>query len=122
LYQYGGYPVAGILPWAIRDTGPENVDIVRFLLDIGAPIDAIEYEHDPWLAANYQAFNRGSAINHAVVDCSEDMVELLLSRGARTDIVDMNGNTCLDLVRKYGYSRKEEIILSHINRRESSSH
>lgn len=102
--------------------GPENIDIVRFLLDIGAPIDATEYEHDPWLAANYQSFNRGSAINRAVVDCSENMIELLLSRGARTDIVDMNGDTCLDLVRKYGFSKKEEIILSYIKKRESSLH
>ena len=120
MHQYGGHPVSGILPWAIRDTGPEDIGLVEFLLDIGAPIDATEYEHDPWLQANYQAFNRGPAINRAVMSCSEDMVELLLSRGARTDIVDMNGSTCLDLAREYGFLRKEEIILSYIKKRGNS--
>jgi ankyrin repeat protein len=117
LYQYGGFPVAGILPLALRQPPPQNLEIVNFLLGIGAPIDGIEHEHDPSLAWLYQDMNDGPAINLAVQLYSDEMVELLLLRGARTDIKDSYGQTCLDLARNLGFSSKEELILSHEQRR-----
>ena len=115
MHQHGGQVVAGILPWAIRGKEPEDLEIVRFLLDIGAPIDGVEYEHDARLEDSYRPFSYGSAINRAVVFGSDDMVELLLPRGARTDIESIGGQTCLGLVREDRFSKKAEMILKHVD-------
>lgn len=95
---------------------PERLEVMTYLLDLGAPIDATEFEHDAYAAGG--VFNAGSAINITSHDpFGEEELELLLKRGARTDIPDFEGKTCLDIARKWGSPRKVELILSYIEQR-----
>jgi ankyrin repeat protein len=57
----------------------------------------------------------GPAITSALQSCWDEMVELMLSRGARTDVTGLYGMTCLDLARESGSPRKVELILAHTN-------
>lgn len=45
---------------------PERLEVMTYLLDVGAPIDATEFEHDARAAGSI--FNAGSAINIASCD------------------------------------------------------
>jgi ankyrin repeat protein len=117
MYSYGGRPVSSILAYAILRP-KECVEVIEFLLDIGASIDALEYEHDP---PNLSSFtNRGSAINIACCKKdSEDVVELLLSRGARIDIRTFLGRTCLDLAKDMSSQRVVNLIERRIKAEEA---
>ena len=95
---------------------PERLEVMTYLLEIGAPIDAIEFEHDARAAGSI--FNAGSAINIASCEpYGEEELEVLLTRGARTDIPDFEGRTCLDIARRCGSPRKVELILFYIEQR-----
>jgi ankyrin repeat protein len=108
MYSYGGRLVSSILAFAIFRQ-KECVEVIEFLLNKGASIDAMEYEHDPPSLSSFM--NRGSAINIACCKKdSEDVVELLLSRGARIDIRTFTGRTCLDLAKEMRSQRVVNLI------------
>lgn len=69
----------------------QNLEFVRLLLDQGAPLD-------PQCARGYTALMR-AAISY---DRNPAVVNLLLSRGARTDLKEENGNTALTLAHRFG--------------------
>lgn len=82
---------------------------MRLLLDIGAPIVAVEYEHN---ALGYSSdFNIGPALNLALCYISDEMAELLLERGPRTDIVDyFEGRSVLQLATDFRSPRKVKLL------------
>jgi hypothetical protein len=75
---------------AAQSSVPDRFEVLRILLGIGTPIDAIEFEHTKIGQASI--IQLCPATNHAV--CNKEtnteekgkMVELLLARGARIDI------------------------------------
>jgi ankyrin repeat protein len=107
---------------AAQSSVPGRFEVLRFLLDIGTPIDAIEFEHNKIGQASI--IQLGPAINHAACNKEtnteerENMVELLLARGARTDIPDyFFKRTAVDLAREYGTPKTIEIMRKYIVRR-----
>jgi ankyrin repeat protein len=103
-----GAEVGNALPCAARSKVPGRFEVIRFLLDNGAPIDAVEYEHNTYGFGS--DFVIGSALNLAVCYGGDDTVELLLERGARIDIVDFDGRSALELARKFGSPKKVELL------------
>ena len=85
LLAHGGQ-VENALPAAARSKTPSRLDIARLLLDRGTPINAVEYEHSTLRFSSN--FDLGGALNLALCYNSDEMVSLLLERGARTEIVD----------------------------------
>jgi len=69
----------------------QNLEFVRLLLDQGAPID-------PQCARGYTALMRAAI----AYDRNPAVVNLLLARGARTDLKEENGNTALTLAHRFG--------------------
>ena len=111
MHKFGARPIGSILTFAIRRR-KDCWRVVKFLLDIGAPIDATELVYDSHAA--FGNFYQGSAINIASTElCEDEVVELLLSRGARTNIQNFEGDTCLEIAKKYGSKNKVELIESY---------
>jgi ankyrin repeat protein len=48
------------------------------------------------------------------------MVEMLLARGAKTNVVDFSGRTALDLAKDYGTQRMVELIQHHMNQQDAA--
>jgi len=112
MYNYGGRPTGIILPIAISRR-IDSYRAIEFLLDIGADVDAIDSE--PYIV--FGGLNPGSAANIASSDPIEDNVlELLLAHGARTDIKNFAGCTCLEIAKKWGSKRKVELLDLHNKR------
>ncbi|KAF9876693.1 hypothetical protein CkaCkLH20_05539 [Colletotrichum karsti] len=81
---------------------PDRMDVLQYLLDAGADIDARMWSHNRYGRMSH--FDFGSAVNIAVYCGKDDIVEELLRRGARTDIaadkmVD-DGSTALEFAKK----------------------
>lgn len=112
LYEYGALP-GNTASCPAKSITPGRPEVLEFLLDIRAPINAVDYEH------NVRGFSvqliHGTALMHACERDTEDtdrMVEILLRRGARVDIL-RHGETVLDIARKYGGPRKVELLLAY---------
>ena len=103
--------VGNALPCAARSDVAGRLEVVRFLLDNGAPIDAVQYQHNAYGFGS--DFDMGPALTLAVCYNSDDMVELLLERGCRTDIVDFEGRNALQLAREFGSAKKVELLERH---------
>ena len=69
----------------------QNLEFVRLLLDQAAPLD-------PQCARGYTALMRAAI----AYDRNPAVVNLLLARGARTDLKEENGNTALTLAHRFG--------------------
>jgi ankyrin repeat protein len=118
LHRYGALPSI-TAPCAAQSFVPGRFEVLKFLLDIGTPIDAIEFEHNNM--GQGSIIQMGSAINHAVCNKErnteerEKMVELLLARGARIDIPTYHTKqTAVSLAREYGSPKTIEMIEKYV--------
>ena len=79
-----------------------RLDVMRFLLDGGANIDAVKWEHNEEAYMTWTLFGLGTALHYAAKGGYADRVELLLKRGAKVDVMDSNGETPLEVARRNG--------------------
>jgi ankyrin repeat protein len=117
LYEHGALP-GNTAPVAAKSEVPGRLEVLRFLLDIGAPIDAMDHDHIPGGVGNQIIV--GTPLMHACLGDTEEkdaMVEMLLQRGARTDIVDEHGETAMDKAKRWGDQRKIELLQFYIEQR-----
>ena len=75
------------------------VNSVQRLLDLGSDVNAVASRR-----LGRTALHEGAALGHA------DVVQLLLARGARTEILDEQGQTALDLARAKGHEHIELLL------------
>lgn len=80
-----------------------RLEVLRFLIDAGANLNAREYEHNS--RGRESVIQWGCGLNIALALGGHDLAEELLRRGARTDVPTMNlasqGETALELARQY---------------------
>lgn len=89
-----------------------RLEVMQFLLDEGADINAAKWKHHPESYANFGALELGTALHYAAKNGFADRVEMLLKRGARFDVLDSTGKTALDLARGYGQEETTRILSS----------
>lgn len=66
-----------------------NKDVVQILLQYGADVNAVSHSKIPYIPSN-------TALHAAIAgERNLDVIRLLLKSGARTNILDSNGQTCL---------------------------
>ena len=109
-YEYGARP-ENPLTSAAKRLVKGQVEVVRFLLDVGAEIDAIEFQHNAY--GSMSGFNMGAALNIACgrqTEEHEEIVELLLKRGARTDVLDFMWRRAVDVARQFGTEKMVEML------------
>lgn len=97
-----------------HDTGrwPDRVEVARFLLDQGYPVDAFHRSNE-----SVDMIGEQNALHFAIWSGKEDMVRLLLERGASKtlptrSIMKTQGETLspLELARKYGHANIVELL------------
>ena len=86
---------------------PDRLEVVRYLLDRGAPIDAFHRRFcDPEKCMGWIMMGGGlTGLHHAAKAGKEDMVALLLQHGANTKLESSERKTAMDLAVEYGHER-----------------
>ncbi|KZL78099.1 ankyrin repeat protein [Colletotrichum tofieldiae] len=77
-------PFVGLGPESRRRNCSESMELLRYLLDNGADINARLFAHNHYNRDAY--FDPGSALNLALMNGDYEKAEELLDRGARTDV------------------------------------
>ncbi|KAL9111606.1 MAG: hypothetical protein Q9187_007899, partial [Circinaria calcarea] len=96
----------GALHGAATAGRPGRVDVLAYLLDCGAPIDAIDRE-DHKSFHYFSAMGLGTAL-HCAAQCGhKDEAAFLLERGADRDAKDTRGRTPQELAEKH---QREEVV------------
>ncbi|KAL8780446.1 MAG: hypothetical protein Q9213_006458 [Squamulea squamosa] len=106
LVQYGGilHP-SNALPTAAKMSisVPDRKNIIAYLLGHGVPINTIEFEHDQETFRRHGKRGFATALHNAAQCGDEQLVDYLLKRGARTDILDSKKKTALDYASKQNH-------------------
>ena len=100
LYAHGA-SLLDVLQSAAESPIEGRLQVMEFLLDNGADIDAVKWKHHEESYRNFEALELGTALHYAAKNGYADRVELLLQRGANADVLDSTGKTALDLARAY---------------------
>ncbi len=101
-----------VLQTAAESAAEGRLEVMEFLLDDGADINAVKWEHDHESFTSFGLLELGTALHYAAKSGYADKVELLLRRGARAEVLDSTGKTALDLARAYGQDNTVKILSS----------
>jgi len=94
LFQRGADPLYGeLLQWAVIRNKPDGLDVVRQIVEKGAPIDEIKYANDPKSYYLRKPFGLGTPLHRAAEDGKVDIVKYLLEMGADPLKLDSKGRT-----------------------------
>ncbi|KAL8927094.1 MAG: hypothetical protein Q9172_001516 [Xanthocarpia lactea] len=96
LVQNGGrvHP-SNALPWAGKTRLPDRRAVLAYLLDHGAPIDKIEFDHNQPIFRKFGMRPFGTALHHAAKRDNNQLVRFLLERGANRSLKDSLGKTAI---------------------------
>ena len=88
-----------VLQSAAESSAEGRLEVMEYLLDGGADIDAVKWKHHAYSYQNFGMLGLGTALHYAARCGFTDRVEMLLRRGARVDVADSNGLTALEVAR-----------------------
>lgn len=112
LYAHGASHL-DVLQSAAESPTAGRLPVMEFLLDDGADIDAVKWQHHPESYESFNALELGTALHYAAKNGYADRVEFLLMRGAKTDVLDSTGKTALDLAREYRRDNTATLLSRH---------
>lgn len=97
LFERGGDLSHGqLLHNAVLRDGSDTIELVCLLLDMGAPINAIQYQNHSPSYREQCALGLGTPLHYAAEEDRADLVVFLLQRGANPLIKNTKGRTVLE--------------------------
>lgn len=94
LFQRGAHPLRGqLLHHAVLRKSTDALEVVRRVVEKGAPINAIKYENDRKTYIEREPFGLGTPLHRAAERGKLDIVYYLLQMGADPMKLDSKGRT-----------------------------
>jgi hypothetical protein len=90
-----------------------RLEVLKFLLDDGADVNAVKWAHNEDEYQTWALFGLGTALHYAAEGGYVDRVVLLLSRGADIDALNSNGRTPLEVAREHSQADIAAMLTSH---------
>ncbi|KAH7381701.1 ankyrin repeat-containing domain protein [Pyrenochaeta sp. MPI-SDFR-AT-0127] len=110
LERSGNVDNGQLLHRAIKRDDPDQLEFIELLLDLGCPIDAIQYENHPWSRMMHKAIGAGTPLFDAAARGKTDVVKYLRQRGANPAIKNTHGKTVLQIAEEGGHIEIVDII------------
>jgi len=83
LFERGADPCCGqILHYTVLKDKPDALEVVRLVVEKGAPINEVKYENDPKTYSEREWFGLGTPLHRASEFGKTDIVRYLLEKGA----------------------------------------
>ena len=116
LFDRGGNFKRGqLLHNAVQRVAPDAIELIRMLLDKGAPINEIQYKNHAPSWRDCCSFGLGTPLHYAAQDGRVEIVSFLLSRGADPTILDTKGRTVLQSAEHYRQLDVIQLLRSGLN-------
>lgn len=111
LLERGGRVDRGqLLHHAVLRESEDVIEVLEYLLEQGAPVNALKYQDQPQSFRERRYFGLGTPLHKAAELGMVDVMNLLLSWGANPTILDSKGRTALDDARDGGHMRVLDIL------------
>lgn len=108
LLQHGGtIDCTNALHMAVRSPKPGRREVIEYLLNAGADINAIEYAGTE---LQYWVSGFGTALHSAAKEGRKDMAQFLLEKGADIDVRDTSGLTPAEVAKEAGYPQLVPVL------------
>jgi len=102
MFHAGGQTGHGqLVHYAVRRETSDRLDVLEYLLSMGAQIDYVMYQNDPNSYHLQKAFGLGTAMHEAARLGRAEIVRFLAARGANPWIEDSLGRTPLEIAVMY---------------------
>ena len=114
LFAHGGSIHKGqLLHFATGRKLPDRLEVVTFLVDKGAPINDVMYQHDQPSTDLQSVAGLGTPLHGAAADGHLDVVRFLVEKGADLSILDSCGESVLH---RAEFHKRQEVVdfLRHI--------
>ncbi|KAL2408448.1 hypothetical protein ABEF93_003514 [Exophiala dermatitidis] len=104
LFDHGGSVRTGqLLHYAVRRDQPDILEVLAYLLNKGASVNDVMYQHHPDSYRLQQAFGLGTPLHEAAQLGKLEVIRFLLEHGADPNVVDSLGQTVLERATIYGH-------------------
>lgn len=97
LFAHGGDVQQGYLLHAAVSRERDNSAILEYLIQKGAPVNAVQFYNRPGIYRMQETFGSGTALHDAAAAGRDDVLRVLISYGARLDIKDSCGDLAVEL-------------------------
>ncbi|KAF2491383.1 ankyrin, partial [Lophium mytilinum] len=111
VFSRGGDARCGqLLQWAVIREKPDALDVVRRVVQRGAPINEVKYEREPTVYWEREPFGLGTPLHRAAEFRKRDVVKYLLEQEADPLKLDSKGKTPRFLAEKYDDAELASIL------------
>ena len=94
-----------LLHWAVLRTTSNDLEVLRYILDKGPPINHVQYQNDlNSYGQRVDGFELGTALHKAAEKGRLDMVKVLLGRGSDPLIRDCTGKLAVERAQDAGHT------------------
>ena len=105
LFDHGGSIKHGqLLHYAVRRNHPDRLEVLRFIINKGPPINNVMYQDRLDCYDQFKYFGIGTPLHEAAEEGKLDMVELLIAEGADPLVRDASGELAIKRARRAGHN------------------
>ena len=111
LFERGANPLCGqLLHYAVLRDKPDALEVVRRIVEKGAPINEIKYENEPKTYNEREPFGLRTPLHRAAEFGKMSVVEYLLKMGADSLKLDSKGRTPRFWAEKEGFADVARVL------------
>lgn len=114
LFAHGGSIERGqLLHHAIWRQQDDRMEVVKYLLEKGANVNAVMFRNDYWSYLQREMLALGTPLHYAAKQGDVDLIQLFLDRGADASMLNTAGKLPHEEAQRANHIEAAELLLRH---------